>query len=41
LSPPVCARERLAPSSNVMTNVNIFFIPFSVSKIFIGPLGSF
>ena len=36
LSPLVCARERLAPSNNVITNVNIFFIQFSVSN-FLGP----
>lgn len=30
LSPPVCARDRLAPRTNVMINVNVFFIPFSV-----------
>jgi hypothetical protein len=37
LSPPVCARERLAPRNNVITNVNIFFIQFSESNFYWGP----
>lgn len=38
LSPPVCARARLAPRSNVIINVETFFIRFSVSDLLWGPL---
>jgi len=34
LSPPVCAMTRPAPRSNVITNVEIFFIRFSVSDFY-------
>jgi len=34
LSPPVCAMTRPAPRSNVITNVEIFFIRFSDQKLF-------
>jgi hypothetical protein len=37
LSPPVCAMTRPAPRSNVITNVEIFFIRFS-DQIFIKDL---
>lgn len=42
LSPPVfCARARLAPRNNVITNVNIFFIQFLRIKFLLGPLRLF
>jgi hypothetical protein len=38
LPSPVCARARLAPRTNVITNVNTFFIQFSVSGfLLLGP----
>jgi hypothetical protein len=36
LSPPVCAKERPAPRSKVITKVEIFFIRFSVSDFYCG-----
>jgi hypothetical protein len=36
LSPPVCAMTSPAPRSNVITNVEIFFIQFSVSDFYCG-----
>lgn len=38
LSPPVCAMTSPAPRSNVITNVEIFFIQFSVSDFYCGSL---
>jgi len=37
LSPPVCARDRIAPRNSVIANVNSFFIRFSDQILFFRP----
>jgi hypothetical protein len=37
LSPPVCARTRLAPRNSVIANIESFFILYSPIQVFGGP----